>query len=116
MIESITEKFISVMKQGAGEHEGFVLDYPGKSENNVFLENPTMRYNQSKYIAQDEGFTIIIKPKDSLFLQDDYLIPQIRLKLEMLTSVPNFFCMGENGATEPYLSITQARLFLNELN
>ena len=74
-----------------------------------------MRYNQLKYISQNEGFTIIIKPKDSLFLQDDYLIPQIRLKLEMLTSVPNFFCMGENGATEPYLSITQARLFLKRI-
>ena len=54
-----------------------------------------MRYSQSKYIAQDEGFTVIIKPKDSLFLQDDYLIPQIRLKLEMLTSpfIPKFIVL-----------------------
>ena len=109
------ERFLSVMKQGAGEHEGFILDYPGKSENNVLLENPTMRYNQSKYISKGEGFTIMIKPKDSLFLQDDYLIPQIRLKLEMLTSVPNFFCMGEAGAIQPYLSISQARLFLKRI-
>ena len=33
----------------------------------------------------------------------------------MLTSVPNFFCMREAGATEPYLSISQARLFLKRI-
>ena len=63
------EKFISVMKQGAGEHEGFVLDYPGKSENNEFIENPTMRYNQKKYIAQNEGFTIIINQRIPFFFK-----------------------------------------------
>lgn len=106
---------LSLFKQGGGEQEGAVLDYPGRAEENDFVANPSRRYTHSRYVASG-GFTIMIRPRETLWLQDDFLIPQIKLKLEILTSAPNFWCLGDAGsATAPLLSIQSARLFLKRI-
>lgn len=103
------------MKQGDGEHEGWALDYPGLSEENDNDANEARNYATAKYAKSADGFTIIVRPRETMFLQDDFLLPQIKLKLEMLTTSPVFWVNSATAALSPLLSIQSARLFLKRI-
>lgn len=103
----------SAFKQGSKEDEGWVLDNLQNVEVNSFTTNPARRYSHRQYVAHPDGFTIIIRPKETMFLQREFLIPQVKLKLEILTAVPNFWCQG--GTSAPDLRILSARLFLKRV-
>lgn len=105
----------SAFKNGSKEDEGWVLDNVGQVEVNGFTANPARRYTHREYVAHPDGFTIIIRPKETMFLQSEFLVPQVKLKLEILTAVPKFWCQGIAAATAPELSISSARLFLKRI-
>lgn len=101
------------VKQGDGEQEGWVLDYPGLTEENTLANNANRSYATDKYAPG--AFTIIVRPREAMFLQDDFLLPQIKLKLEMLTTAPEFWVNSGTAGNAPALSIQSARLFLKRI-
>lgn len=113
-LDNSAQPELCLMKLGSAEQEGIVLNKLQGAHDGDLATNTSRRYTNLKYVSAN-AFTIVIRPKDTLFSQEKFLVPQTKLRLDMLTSVPNFYCIGKAGATNPFLSIQSATAFIKRI-